>query len=639
MLLERATEFWTRTFQPARHPSRNWQTRARRIDSAALELESASQAELTGQAESLCYRARSGEQLSSLLPEAYSLVVESARRHLGLRPYRVQILGGIALHSACVAEMQTGEGKTLTATLPLFLNSLRGEPCHLATANDYLAQRDADTMRPLFESLGVTVGYVTAGLSQDERRAAYACDITYGTAREFGFDFLRDQLALTTDRRPRGMPCDSFSFSADRSAIPGTVQRRPFGFALIDEADSLLIDEARTPLIISSQAGHMERDEALFRWAAQVAPQFESGTHLERPEDRAPFELTPAGVRLVRSIGKPGSLDSLPLSDISDAVLRAAYVAATLQRDVDYIVENDSKVLIVDEFTGRVARGRKWRNGVHQAVEAREALPITPLTVHTARITVQELFGLYDRVSGMTGTASSAAHEFWRLYRLRVCRIPTHRPSRRTVLPPRIVSSADERWSAIVDDVEATRASGRPILIGTRTITQSQQLSQLLDSRGIPHEILNAHNHKEEASIISDAGHPRRVTVATNMAGRGTDIRLHGDTDSLGGLHVICAEPQSAARIDRQLAGRCGRQGDPGTFQQFLSPDDEVLKEADLDRRRPAGDSGSLVQTILHAQKTVERRHADQRSLLMQSSLRQRQQLESLGLDPWLDAL
>lgn len=636
MILQRVSEFWTRTFQPARKPGRAWRALARRIDFAAKKLESASDTDLAAQAESVRYRAHSGEPPATLIRDAYPLVVEAARRQLGLRPYRVQILGGLALQSGCVAEMATGEGKTLTAAMPLFLNALRGEPCHLATANDYLAERDAETMRPLYGSLGLTVGHVTAGMSQEERRAAYACDITYGTAREFGFDFLRDQLALTKADSVTGDPV-CFAVPS-RAGTPGTVQRRPFGFALIDEADSLLIDEARTPLIISSQAGHAERDEALIRWAALVAPQFEAGLHLERQEDRAHFELTPTGVRLVRSIRKPRELDSLPLSEISDAVLRAAFVAATLTRDVDYIVEDDSKVLIVDEFTGRVARGRKWRNGVHQAVEAREQLPITPLTVHTARIAIPELFGLYDRVSGMTGTATSAAHEFWRLYGLRVCRIPTHRPSLRTVLPPRISASANERWSAIADDVEGTKSAGRPVLIGTRTIAQSQRLSEVLQERNISHEVLNALNHREEAAIIAEAGAPERVTVATNMAGRGTDIRLQGNAESTGGLHVICAEPQSAARIDRQLAGRCGRQGDNGSYQPFLSPDDEVLKEAWGERAGVAGGE-SLPAAIGKAQSAVERHHAQERSLLMQSSTRQRQQLESLGLDPWLDAV
>ena len=634
MILQRASELWTRTFQPARKPGRAWRALARRIDGAAAMLESVSDTDLAAQAESLRYRAHSGEPLASLVDDACPLVIEASRRQLGLRPYFVQILGGLALQSGCVAEMATGEGKTLTATMPLFLNSLCGEPCHLATANDYLAERDAGTMRPLFASLGLTVAHVSAGMSQEERRAAYASDITYGTAREFGFDFLRDQLALTKsdtgEAKSFGVP--------SRAGAAGTVQRRPFGFALIDEADSLLIDEARTPLIISSQAGHAERDEALFRWAAKVAPQFAAGTQLERNDDRAPFELTPSGVRLCRSIRKPRALDSLPMSDISDAVLRAAFVAATLLRDVDYIVE-ESKVLIVDEFTGRVARGRKWRNGVHQAVEAKEQLPITSLTVHTARIAIPELFGLYDRVSGMTGTASSVAHEFWRLYGLRVCRIPTHKPSRRTQLPAVNTASAAERWSAIAEDIAAQRAAGRPVLIGTRTIAQSQELSEILQEEKIPHDVLNALNHREEASIIAEAGAPERVTVATNMAGRGTDIRLQGDAELRGGLHVICAEPQSAARIDRQLAGRCARQGDTGSYQPFLSPEDEVLKEAWGERAGETTAADSLSAGIQKAQSAVERRHAQERSILMQSSSRQRRQLESLGLDPWLDAI
>lgn len=634
MILQRASELWTRTFQPARKPGRGWRALARRVDGAAKNLESVSDAELAVQAESLRYRAHSGEPLMSLVEDACPLVVEASRRQLGLRPYFVQILGGLALQSGCVAEMATGEGKTLTATMPLFLNSLRGEPCHLATANDYLAERDAETMRPLFASLGLTVAHVSAGMSQEERRTAYACDITYGTAREFGFDFLRDQLARSKPETGEGIP-----FGVPSGAgTAGTVQRRPFGFALIDEADSLLIDEARTPLIISSQAGHAERDEALFRWAARVSPQFETGTHLERNDDRAPFELTPPGVRLCRSIRKPRVLDSLPMSEISDAVLRAAFVAETLQRDVDYIIE-ESKVLIVDEFTGRVARGRKWRNGVHQAVEAKEELPITSLTVHTARIAIPELFGLYDRVSGMTGTANSVAHEFWRLYGLRVCRIPTHKPSRRTQLPALTTGSAAERWSAIAEDIQAQRSAGRPVLIGTRTIAQSQELSEVLQEQNIPHEVLNALNHREEASIITEAGTPQRVTVATNMAGRGTDIRLQGDAESRGGLHVICAEPQSAARIDRQLAGRCGRQGDTGSYQPFLSPDDEVLKEAWGERAGESTVGDSLAAAIQKAQSAVERRHAQERSILMRSSSRQRRQLESLGLDPWLDAI
>ena len=641
MLLHRASEIWTRVIGQARPPRRAWYSLARRIDRSARQLETASLADLAGQAELLRYRARSDEPLAALLAEACPLVVEAARRSLGIRPYVVQILGGLALQSGCIAEMQTGEGKTLTATFPLFLNALRGKPCHLATANDYLARRDAEMLQPLFALLGLTVGYVAAGKTQEERRAAYACDITYGTAREFGFDFLRDQLALDATG---GVTASRFTAlhgpeTTVPAAVEGIVQRRPFGFALIDEADSLLIDEARTPLIISSDASQSAGGETLFRWASRAAVRFQEGPHLERANERAPFELTPAGSRLVRTIEKPHELNSLPLSEIADAIVRAAYVAATLVRNVDYIVEEDD-VLIVDEFTGRAARGRKWRNGIHQAVEAHEGLAISPMTVHTARIAVPELLSLYERVSGMTGTASSIAREFQKLYRLQVCRIPTNCPSVRQVLQPRVVDSIEARWKEIADDVELTCGTGRPVLIGTRTITQSQQLSETLSARGIPHEVLNALHHREEAAIIEEAGQPARVTVATNMAGRGTDIRLQGESRTRGGLHVICAEPHSAARIDRQLSGRCGRQGDPGTFQQFLSPQDEIFREAECqNQRRQSSDAPAVIAAARNAQTIVERRHAQQRSLLMQSALRQRQQLESLGLDPWLDAL
>jgi len=641
MLLHRASEIWTRATGRARPPIRAWYSLARRIDHSARQLQSATPTELAAKSESLRFRARSGEPLTALREEACPLVVEAARRVLGLRPYFVQILGGLALQSGCVAEMQTGEGKTLTATFPLYLHALCGRSCHLATANDYLARRDAEMVRPLFEMLGLTVGFVTAETTHEERRLAYACDITYGTAREFGFDFLRDQLALDDKgslSRSESVLIRGFG-ATEPGSRQGTVQRRPFGFALIDEADSLLIDEARTPLIISSEAQQTNSHQTLFRWASRAAAGFQEGSHLERDNERAAFQLTPGGSRLIRSLQKPPELNSLPLSEITDAIVRAAYAAATLVRNVDYIVEGE-KVVIVDEFTGRVARGRKWRNGIHQAVEAREGLTITPLTVHTARIAVPEMLSLYDRVSGMTGTASSIAREFRKLYRLHVCRIPTNCPSRRQRLEPRVVGSIEERWKGIADDVESVRGAGRPVLIGTRTITQSQQLSEILHARRIPHEVLNALHHQQEASIIADAGRPERVTVATNMAGRGTDIRLQNDSESRGGLHVICAEPQSAARIDRQLAGRCARQGDPGTFQQFLSPEDEILKEAECQsEHHSTGNARAVVATARRAQSIVERRHAEQRSLLMQSAFRQRQQLESLGLDPWLDAL
>jgi len=656
MILQHANELLTRTFRSPRHPSGRWRRLAGRIDESATRLESKSDAELRQLAAATQFRVRSGEPLDVVLPDAFTLVIESARRHIGLRHYRVQILGGIALHSGGVAEMQTGEGKTLVATLPLFLNALRGQPVHLATANDYLAQRDADLMRPVFEALGLTVGAVTGDMSPGERRTAYDCDITYGTAREFGFDFLRDRLTL----KARGLGdaslfAESLGVRSLTELLAGsdhgprermTVQRHPLHFALVDEADSLLIDEARTPLIISSEQGDRRTQEALFRWCAGAVSQFQLDEHLEADADTGRLELTRPGYRLIRALPKPPQLDELPMSDIIDALLQAAYAAGNLRRDEHYVVRN-GKIQIVDEFTGRIAEGRKWRNGTHQAVEAREGVTVSPLTTHCARITVQELFGLYDRISGMTGTAISAACELLSVYRLPVYRIPTHRQVRRTERPPLVLESSDARWQAVADEVREVTASGRPVLIGTRTIAQSEQLSSLLTDAGLEHEVLNARNHALEAEIVADAGHPGRITVATNMAGRGTDIMLQGDSEELGGLHVICSEPHAAARIDSQLAGRCSRQGDLGSFRRFMSLEDAVLREglneAEVDSLWQSASTRSNAPTLAagfrRAQKRLERQHEQERQMLLVQARMRASQLVHLGQDPWLDAV
>ena len=611
-------------------------------------------------AAALRYRARSGEPLGTLLPEAYAAVIDASRRHLGLVHYQVQILGGIALHHGCIAEMQTGEGKTLVATLPVFLNALRGFPIHVATANDYLAYRDANWMRPVYESLGLTVSSVTGDMSPSQRKAAYNCDITYGTAKEFGFDFLRDRLTLRASGQSASpLFADSLTSPAFSTAISETtnrshhladqrptVQRHPFHFALVDEADSLLIDEARTPLIISSESGDQSTNEALFRWCASTAGQFQIGEHVSRDEDSGQFDLTPTGYRLVRALPRPPLLNELPMSDITDGVVRATYVADALKRDEHYVV-NDGKVCIVDEYSGRIAEGRRWRNGVHQAVEARELLNITPLTTHSARITVQELFAQYDRISGMTGTAATAAHEFLSVYSLPVFRIPTRRPARRKCWNVEIWPTAEARWEAVAREVRQQHELGRPVLVGTRTIEQSEWLATLLDDIQIEYQLLNARNHSREAEIVAEAGQPGRVTVATNMAGRGTDIALRGNAEELGGLHVICGELHSAARIDRQLIGRCARQGDPGSYRQFLSLEDDVLKEG-LDRlehgrlQRGGTASGTSVAGVLpsflRAQRTIERRHEQDRELLLAHSRHRASQLVQLGQNPWLDA-
>jgi preprotein translocase subunit SecA len=660
MLLRRVNELVTRTFRSPRHPSGRWTRLAHRIHADAVKFETHSDTQMRQAAAALRYRARSGEPLSTLLPEAFACVVDASRRHLGLVHYPVQILGGLALHHGSIAEMQTGEGKTLVATLPVFLNALQGLPVHVATANDYLAHRDANWMRPVYESLGLTVSAVTGDMAPTERRTAYDCDITYGTAKEFGFDFLRDRLTLRTSRQSESpLFADSLRSLAFGAASPGdasrghklvdqrqTVQRHPLHFALIDEADSLLIDEARTPLIISSESGDQRTKEALFRWCASAAEQFHVDEHVSRDPDNGTFDLTPAGYRLVRALPRPPLLNELPMSDITDGVVRATYVAESLKRDEHYVV-NDGKVCIVDEYSGRIAEGRKWRNGVHQAVEAREMIEITPLTTHSARITVQELFGQYERISGMTGTAAPAAHEFLSVYNLPVFRIPTRRPTQRDSWKAEILSTSEARWAAVAQEVKQQHDAGRPVLVGTRTIEQSERLAVLLDDAGIEHELLNARNHAREADIVADAGQPGRVTVATNMAGRGTDIALQGDSEARGGLHVVCGELHSAARIDRQLVGRCARQGDPGSYHQFLSLEDDVLKqgldEFDLRRLQRRGpDSDSALATTLpdfvRAQRTIERTHEQDRELLLAHARLRANQLVQLGQNPWLDA-
>ncbi len=647
MFWHRLSEFWLTTFRSPRRPPAGWLRLAFDVVDRAQRLGSQSETELRQAAMSLRYRVLAGESLNAVLPEAFALVVETSSRQLGMRHFPVQILGGIALHHGCIAEIQTGEGKTLLATLPLFLNALSGMPVHLATANDYLAKRDADLLRPVFESLGMSVGAITGDLSPSQRRAAYACDITYGTAREFGFDFLRDRLTLRASGKDVSPLFSELLRSGGQSPGQSTIQRHPLHFALIDEADSLLIDEARTPLIISSQATDPSMTEALLRWSARVADEFRNVEFVVLDPESKQRELTSAGFRRLRAVSKPAEINGVPLSELAESVVRSVTVAETLQRDHHYVVR-DGQIMIVDEFTGRIADGRKWRNGVHQAIEAREGVPLSPMTHHSARITVQEFFAGYDRVCGMTGTAASSAYEFWNVYGLPVMQLPTHKPARRQRWGDRVLPTSDARWEAIAADVLEMQRAGRPILIGTRTIEQSEQLSSRLTTAGLEHQVLNARNHAREAEVIADAGCPGCVTVATNMAGRGTDIRLQDDAEARGGLHVICSELHPSARIDRQLAGRCGRQGDPGSVQSFMSLDDEILASGlGLDRAARMREFGSQNAASLdqhaaafrNAQATVERTHQQERQMLLAHTRQQTRQLTQLGLDPFLDGV
>ena len=621
-----------------------WTALIPRIHELASRLSELSDSDLRRESLSLRYRAKSGEPLAQMVPDGFALVQEAAGRTLGMRHFDVQLLGGMALFHGSIAEMATGEGKTLTATLPMYLRALPGKGSQLATVNDYLAARDAEWMRPVYELLGMRVGVVTTEMSRPQRRQAYACDITYGTAKEFGFDFLRDRLVLRQMRQERLAFFDSLDGGQGGGETP--VQRDPY-FALVDEADSILIDEARTPLIISAIAGEdIEEIQATYRWAASVTDQFHQDEHYEYDHEKKKVELLLAGRQLVRALPKPPELDTVGLIDCYEFCERAIKVARDFLRDQHYVVSDQGEIVIVDEFTGRLAEGRKWRDGIHQAIEAKEDVEVTMDTGQAARITVQDLFMRYEFLAGMTGTAISSAGEFRKIYKKLVCPILTNRPPQRKVLPERVFGTGTEKWKAIADEVEELNRIGRPVLIGTRTIEHSQILSQLLSSRGIEHQVLNAHHVAAEAEIVARAGESGKVTVATNMAGRGTDIKLEPEVAEKGGLHVICTEIHDSARIDRQLLGRCGRQGDPGSTRQYLSLDDEILvtglgpKKAQKLKERGKKQQGSLKGLsglFRKAQRRVERRHLRDRNMLLHHEKQRKKMHRELGQDPYLD--
>lgn len=613
-----------------------WEQRHQALGDAALRQESLS----------LRYRAKSGEPLERLLPEAFALVRIAAQRRIDQRHYDVQLLGGMALFERSIAEMQTGEGKTLTATLPLYLYALTGRGCHLATVNDYLAERDAAFLRPVYELLGMSTGVVLANLDNAGRRAAYACDITYGTAKEFGFDFLRDRLLL---RRIEQGQADVFGRLLGEAGA-GDQERpvqRGLHFALVDEADSVLIDEASTPLIIGiAPSGETTVETDCYRWASAVADQFREEEHYELDHHKHKVELTAGGRMYVRRLPKPSELDAVGVVTLYEFVERAIKVSRLFHREQHYVVR-DGEIAIVDEFTGRIAEGRKWRDGIHQAIEAKEQIEIIEGHGQAARVTVQDFFSLYERLAGMTGTAASSAGELLGIYKLRVVPIPTNKPPRRKVLPPRVFGTSDAKWAAIVEEVRELHARGQPVLIGTRSIDKSEHISRLLRAEGIEHVVLNAHRHAEEARIVEQAGHRGRVTVATNMAGRGTDIRLGPGVAELGGLFVVATEYHDAARIDRQLIGRCGRQGDVGVCRQYAALDDDLLlngygaRKADgwkEQGRRAAENCDRWRPLFRRAQRAVERRHYRQRKVLMYHERERHKAHRQMGQDPFLDA-
>jgi len=593
----------------------------------------------------LRYRVRSGEPIDRLLVEAFALVREAGRRKIDMRHFDVQIMGGAAVHHRSIIEMQTGEGKTLTATLPLYLAALEGKGAHLATVNDYLARRDAEWMKPLYSALGMSVGIIQSQQPQGERRKAYQCDITYGTANEMGFDFLRDRLLL------RSLGAGNQDLFGQMLGVNSNGQQeqpvqRGLHFMLVDEADSILIDEARTPLIISAVPGEDEEIAAeAYRWAAEVCDQFLEDEHYDYDHDDRTVELSLEGRQLVRALAKPSAMDRLQLSTIYEYVQRAIKVGREMFFDRHYVVR-DGEIVIVDEFTGRLAEGRKWRAGIHQAVEAKQGVEITFATNQAARITIQDLFLRYERLGGMTGTASSSRGELKKIYKVNVLSIPTNRPPIRKQLPTLVFGTSDQKWAAVVEDALAEHERGRPVLIGTRSIDKSEHLATLLAERGITPVILNARHIAEEAEIVEKAGQKGKVTVATNMAGRGTDVRLGEGVQELGGLHVICTELHEAQRIDRQLIGRCGRQGDPGTYRQFLSLDDEILlfglgprkaarlEKSGLKSTKPLRGMESLFR---RAQRTVEKRHFRDRKILLYHEKERQKVQRQMGQDPYLD--
>ncbi len=603
-----------------------------------------SDAELRSLSLSLGYQARTGQPLDKLLATAYALVREAADRQLGLRHFPVQVLGGVTLHFGGVAEMQTGEGKTLTASLPLYLNALAGHGAHLATANDYLAKRDADLLRPVYESLGLSVGVIQANMPRSARQEAYRCDITYGTAKEFGFDFLKDRLL---ERRLAEGARDIIGPMLGKSSGTGAMDRplqRKLWYALVDEADSVLIDDARTPLILSAvPSKNLRAAEAAFLWAAEIAPQFAEERHYQLEPKHRRARLTVEGRRLVRTLPKPEAMQPLGQVDLYEYVERGVQVLRDYHRDRQYVVQ-DGEIVIVDESTGLLAEGRKWRDGVHQAVEAKEGLRITLATTNAAQVTVQQFFRLYQHLAGMTGTAAPAAGELKQIYGLRVVPIPTHRPCLRKHRPDRIFPTLDAKWDAVVEETREMQAEGRPVLIGTRSIDRSEALAERFRRAGIEFAILHARHLEAEAKIIARAGQPGRVTIATNMAGRGTDIELSEGVAQRGGLHVVCTELHDSARIDRQLIGRAARQGDPGSCVRMMCWEDDVLKaglgeeEARKLRQTHAGLSGrSAVKIFEKAQRTIEQKHAHGRRLLLPYVKRRTELQKRMGLNPYLD--
>lgn len=560
-------------------------------------------------------RLADGETLDDILPEAFAVVREASKRVLGMRHFDVQLIGGITLHRGNIAEMRTGEGKTLVATLPVYLNALTGKGVHVVTVNDYLAKRDSEWMGKLYRALGLSVGLIVANLDYNQRKLAYASDITYGTNNEFGFDYLRDNIVIHAEQ----------------------MVQRPLNYAIVDEVDSILIDEARTPLIIS---GPGERSTDSYYTLAKVVPQLVAGEDYTIDEKQKTIAPTESGIAKVEKMLKIENLyDSanLELNHLLNASLRAY---AMMHRDKDYVVK-DGQVVIVDEFTGRLMFGRRYSDGLHQAIEAKEGLKVERESQTLASITFQNYFRMYEKLAGMTGTAKTEEQEFNNIYGLEVYEIPPNKPLLRKDLPDLIFKTKKAKYKAVVKDVVERHKKGQPVLVGTTSITQSEQLSDMLLKSGVPHNVLNAKHHEKEAEIVANAGQRGMVTIATNMAGRGTDISLGEGVAELGGLHILGTERHESRRIDNQLRGRSGRQGDPGSSQFFLSLEDDLMRifgadnisgmmdKLGMEEDEPIEHS-LITKSIERAQKKVENHNFNIRKYILEYDDVMNQQREVL---------
>lgn len=619
-----------------------WRSQAAVICRMTRPLRDRTDEQINDQALELAWRIRGGSPLSSALTETFALVCEAARRTIGLEPWPVQVIGGIALAERRIAEMQTGEGKTLTATLPATLYAMVGKGCHIVTVNDYLAQRDAEAMGPVFRLMGLSVGCVTSESENDERRQAYGCDITYGTATEIGFDFLRDRLQSDAAADQTHLPRYASSATGNTS---GVVQRGHF-FALVDEADSVLIDDAITPLIIGLAEPNTIPDVSLLHWAHSRALEMQENKDYVTESDRRMATLTESGSLRVLMSARPRWLGGFSNEKLLSQVETALAARLFYQLDREYVV-NEGEITIVDESTGRIMEGRKWQRGLHQAIEVKEGLSVTELTQHAAQITIQSLFRHYTFLAGMTGTAVQARAELRTAYRLGVSAIPTNRPCLRQEIPAQIHATHLQRNRALTEQVAELVRHKRAVLIGTPSVSASEELGTMLTRAGIQHVILNARHEALEAEIVEQAGQPGRVTIATNMAGRGTDIIPHPVVVQQGGVHVIATSVHSSARIDRQLVGRTARQGDPGSFRFLLSLEDPFLSvlppraQRQLQQLVERGHGSVLDEGVRRyfrrAQRQLEKVHARQRRQLLRAERERRQTFRRIGLDPFLE--